>query len=542
MKKIFFSVSTKKTLLINIFVVIITTLLILLIIINSSDLKTNILSQSMLLISSISALCTAYLMQVKKGKWIARAFHESCTAIITYIINSIIIFLIFKIFAYLNPPGFASWAEYSLGFDTFILLAACIPVYLVFRMLFFFWRKINQLKKQHFAWSLTYYFLFVVLVTIVLILLLGIVINTILDSDSSNYLEGNISGRLLDWLVFNLFPIAAIFFGFLFVILLVLLPPSTVFSFIFARQITCRLDHLSKATASLRKGNYQTRSPIEGEDEIAQLQSDFNMMAEHLEQSMKDIEKEKKVVDGLLKERKELVASVSHELRTPITTIMNYIDVIQNNISKKKNPELAANLDVIAAETNRLNLIVSDLFDLSRAEIGQLTIKNTPCNIQEIIHKVVETQKPLAWQTGHVDLIFQIEKDLPTIKMDSNRLMQILINLVRNGIQHTPPGGIVQISARRQENSIAISVMDTGEGIEADELLNIWQRFYKGRHTTGTGIGLSVVKELTELMGGCIDVKSEVGIGTEFQLLFPITKRNKKSSSKSKGKSANKTA
>lgn len=539
MKKAFFSISTKKTFLINFFIVVVLTLLILLIIINSSDLKTNIISQSMLLIGSISAVCTAYLMQIKKKKWIVRAFQECCTAIVIYIANSISIFLIFKLFAYLNSPGFSPWKIYAFKFDVFILLAACIPMYLIFRLLFIFWRKINRLKKQYFAWSLTYYFLVAVSITVVFILLLGIVINSILYSNSSNYLEGNLSGKVLDWLVFTLFPVAAIFFSFLFVTLMVLIPPSTVFSLLFARQITRRLKQLSQATAYLREGNYQTRSPIEGEDEIAQLQSDFNMMAENLEQSIKDLEKEKKVVDGLLEERKELVASVSHELRTPITTIMNYIDVIQNNINKKKDSELAANLDVIAEETNRLNLIVSDLFDLSRAELGQLTIKNTPCDIQEIIHKVVETQKPLAWQTGHVDLIFQIEKDLPTIKMDSNRLMQILINLIRNGVQHTPPGGIVQISAKKQGNSIAIFVMDTGEGIAADELPNIWQRFYKGQHTTGAGIGLSVVKELTELMGGSIDVKSEVGVGTEFQLDFPITK-SKKRSSKNRRKPANK--
>jgi signal transduction histidine kinase len=287
--------------------------------------------------------------------------------------------------------------------------------------------------------------------------------------------------------------------------------------------LTGRLKDLGGTAAALRQGDYKARCPVNGQDEIAQLQADFNRMADNLEQTIEALNREKAVVNGLLNERKELVASVSHELKTPITTIMNYLEVTQASIQKQGDKELSANVESIHQEVDRLNLIVNDLFDLSRAEVGRLTIRSEECSIPEIIRQVVAAQKPLAWQNQHVELVSQIEDDLPTVHSDRNRLVQILSNLVRNGIQHTPPGGIVQVRAGKRKNKVVLTVVDTGEGICPDDMPHIWTRFYRGRSSgSGNGIGLSVVKELTELLGGEVSVKSEVGMGSEFQVVLPV--------------------
>lgn len=148
--------------------------------------------------------------------------------------------------------------------------------------------------------------------------------------------------------------------------------------------------------------------------------------------------------------------------------------------------------------------------------------------MDEIVRQVIESQKTLAWQKRHVELVSQVAAGLPPIRSDRNRLAQILSNLVRNAIQHTPPGGIVQVRAEKQKNKLLLSVVDTGEGIPAEDLPHIWTRFYKGKDSTsGNGIGLSVVKELTELMGGEASVKSELGAGSEFQVALPFHPRKK---------------
>ena len=526
MKKYLFSMSMKKGCL-NLAILLCTVLLLItFIVITNPNMESFTISQSMLLVSGLAALYAAFSLRIKKRKWFAWLMDEGLLTLLILGITLVIPFTYLKLLSSIPSANQARFLEALREPTTFLYLAGNCVIYVFFRLVLILWQRINHLRKEYFSWSLTYYFLSII-VFIITFLMLSAAIYYFFTKNNNPYfaVTQNLWGRTFSWLVHTIVPGFGLTVVFLFFGLFFLIPPFILFSSYFAKKLTKRLNHLGDAAAALRKGDLQARSPVEGSDEISQLQSDFNNMAENLEKSIKELNNEKEIVNNLLNERKELIASVSHELRTPITTILNYLDAIKSQINKKRNKELTANLEMVTQETQRLNLIINDLFDLSRAEVGHLTVKKEDCDIPEIIRNAVEAQKALAWQNRHVDLIYQAEPDLSQVQLDRDRLMQILSNLIRNGIQHTPPGGIVQVSASQADNTLVITVTDTGEGISPEDLPFIWKRFYKGDNSRGNGLGLSVVKELTELMDGTISVKSEPGTGSEFKISFPCPKR-----------------
>ncbi len=491
-------------------------------------LKEATYTQSMLMVSGFSTLVFAFLVERKAGNWWAKFTAEGINALTAMLANLLIGRIVVAIFAGILTSSRPLFGAALRNANTFFLLGSAFFIYLFFRLFLLCWRYLDHLRRHYFTWSLTYYFLVIVVCLAFAFLLVLTVFFSFMGKNPLNDASLAGSDAILEWLVYNVMPVFGLVMGFLFISLLILVPPFALFSYFFARKLNARLKNLGGAAAALRRGDYKARCPVEGLDEIAQLQTDFNMMADNLEQNIEALNREKQVVNGLLNERKELVASVSHELKTPITTITNYLEATRAHIKNKRDAQLTANLEAINQEISRLNLIINDLFDLSRAEVGRLTIHTEECAVDEIVRQVVESQKALAWQKRHVEVVSQVEADLPAIRSDRNRLAQILSNLVRNAIQHTPPGGIVQVRAEKQKNKLLLSVVDTGEGIPAEDLPHIWTRFYKGKDSTsGNGIGLSVVKELTELMGGEASVKSELGAGSEFQVVLPFHPRKK---------------
>jgi len=156
-------------------------------------------------------------------------------------------------------------------------------------------------------------------------------------------------------------------------VLVVVLPPSALFSFLVARRTTARLEKLAAATAALRAGEYSTRVEVEGEDEVAQLQADFNAMAVNLEKTLVELAAERDKVARLLDARRELVASVSHELRTPVATIRGYLESLRPvEESESLGDSLSCDLEVMEEEVLQLQRLIDDLFTLSRAEVNGL--------------------------------------------------------------------------------------------------------------------------------------------------------------------------
>lgn len=397
-------------------------------------------------------------------------------------------------------------------------------VYLNMRITFWFWVQWNALRKKRLLWSFTH-------IQIILAFLAILVLVTV--TEFTAWLQNwqgepliplffpyalNVFVEILP--IFSVLAISSLFFVTIFAL------PLVFVSYLLTRGTIGRLENLAEGTAKLRAGDLSTRVPVTGEDEVAQLQENFNQMAADLEKAMAQLEQERDRVAGLLKVQHELTASVSHELRTPIATIQGYLQPALDQLSTTDDATLHKDLEIIAGETERLRKLIDDLFALSRAEVDQLTMNIQPTDVTTIVQHIVAIWQPLSWQQQKVEVVHQAETGTHTALVDGNRLEQILTNLVHNGTRHTPPGGIVALSTTANENWVIIEVKDTGEGIAPDALPLIWQPFYRGEENgrssdRQTGLGLALVKTMTEAMGGQVHVTSQLGAGSCFQIQFP---------------------
>lgn len=375
----------------------------------------------------------------------------------------------------------------------------------------------NGLRRRRLVWSLTHAHLMVVVLGSGLLCTLVVLVEVLTSRN----------------IPFQLLPVLFFFFLLTVIALLVVLPPSALFSYVFAHRTTRRLEALADATDTLRAGDYSIRVPVRGEDEVAQLQTNFNAMAADLERAVRELQAERDTVATLLKARRELVASVSHELRTPVATLRGYLESTRTHWDGTQTPPgtLRHDIEIMERETLHLQALIDDLFTLSRAEVGRLEIRPTSTDVGAVARRCVEAFAPLAWRSNRVEVVANVPEDVPAALVDASRLEQAVQNLLHNGVRHTPPGGIVAVEVAAdngtQPGTVAVRVKDTGEGIAPDELPRIWERFYRTerarqRPNSGTGLGLALVKELVETMGGSVAVESVLGEGSCFTLRLPI--------------------
>jgi two-component system, OmpR family, phosphate regulon sensor histidine kinase PhoR len=225
------------------------------------------------------------------------------------------------------------------------------------------------------------------------------------------------------------------------------------------------------------------------------------------------------------RKRRELIVNVSHELRTPIASIQGHLDsLLMAEAERPADVDPERYLAVVAAETRRLSTLVNELLDLARADTSELAISIRPVDIGAVVRNVTAALAPLARQERQVTLIDPDGRAGLTALADPDRLSQVLSNLVRNAINHTPAGGAVRVESNVDDaGHVVIAVSDTGSGIAAEDLPRIFDRFYRtdegrARDAGGFGLGLSIAKDLVEAMGGTIAATSEVGIGSTFRI------------------------
>ncbi len=232
--------------------------------------------------------------------------------------------------------------------------------------------------------------------------------------------------------------------------------------------------------------------------------------------------------------RRELIVNVSHELRTPIASIRGHVESLLMEMEEEEggnapdSAELHDYLNIVHQEAERLSALVEDLLSLARMDSDELHLEVVPIVASEVVEEVYQTMAPLASRERQVTLIRKVAPILPLILADRQRLVQVLLNLIRNAITYTPQGGIVSITVERADaDHLALVVADTGIGIPKDDLERVFERFYRtdtsrARTSGGFGLGLPIVRDLVKAMGGSITVESKVGEGSCFRVLLRI--------------------
>ncbi len=225
--------------------------------------------------------------------------------------------------------------------------------------------------------------------------------------------------------------------------------------------------------------------------------------------------------------RRELIVNVSHELRTPVASISGHIESLLMADSLNASEENTRHyLQIVAREAERLSSLIDDLLALARADADELRLDVRPISAADVVAKVYQSLASLAMRDRQVKLVQRISPDLPLALADRDRLAQVLLNLVRNAITYTPAGGIVSISLSQVDDGhVAIDVVETGVGISSDELARVFDRFYRtdasrARASGGFGLGLSIVRDLVQAMGGTVSAASAPGEGSQFRVVL----------------------
>jgi two-component system phosphate regulon sensor histidine kinase PhoR len=217
----------------------------------------------------------------------------------------------------------------------------------------------------------------------------------------------------------------------------------------------------------------------------------------------------------------------SHEMKTPLSSIKGALELLLENDLGKMNDKQKHCLHIIKDDIVRLNRLLSDILDLSRFDEGiQFLDRRKEIALPILIHKVSESFKSFA-RSKNIKIVNRVSRNIPTFKGPRDRLQQVLANLLENSIKYTLPGGRVSMEAELKDNQLTFVVKDSGVGIPAEDLENIFQRFkqldnYPDGGKQGFGLGLSISKEIIEAMGGKIWVESQVGVGSSFYFKIPV--------------------
>ena len=278
-------------------------------------------------------------------------------------------------------------------------------------------------------------------------------------------------------------------------------------SYIFSKRITKPVKQMKYITQKFAAGDLAERVPESAIPELNQLGVSFNSMAS----SLGDVEQR----------RRELVSDLTHELRTPLTVMRGYLEELADG-RIDGTPELYLRL---IRETRRLERLIHDLQELSKAEAGYLSINSQSLNLCSLLNSLVNRFADQLLEEGPT-LILDCPEDIPPVFADRDRTEQVLVNLLGNAIRYTELGSIT-VKAKKINHYVWISVIDTGVGIAEDDLPYIFERFWRAdpsrsSHSGGTGIGLAIARRLVELQGGHIEVKSELGKGSTFRFCLPL--------------------
>jgi signal transduction histidine kinase len=283
---------------------------------------------------------------------------------------------------------------------------------------------------------------------------------------------------------------------------------AVILAFLLSRRILQPIRALTITARKLGLGDFSQRVQVKDKGEVGELARTFNSMAD-------DIERTEKL-------RRNMVADVAHELRTPLSNVAGYLEAIRDGLVQPDTATIAS----LSEETDLLSRLVNDLQILALADAGQLNLMRQGESLIQLIEQSVKALQIKATEKG-LNLSASLSPDLPPVNIDYHRISQVLHNLLANAITHTPSGGNITVTAQNQGQWVEVNVTDNGEGIPAEDMGNLFERFYRvdksrSRPGGGSGLGLTIAKRMIEAHGGIISVKSELGKGSTFTFTLPV--------------------
>ena len=307
------------------------------------------------------------------------------------------------------------------------------------------------------------------------------------------------------------------------------------------------LTHLRDVSNQIARGDINQRAEIHTGDEFEELASSFNRMVRHMVDSQEKLRGLNTDLDNKVDQlaqvnmrlyemnrlKSDFLATVSHELRTPLNSIIGFSEVLAP--IKSLDDKQRKYVENIQQSGRMLLEMINDILDLAKIESGRTKVRPTEFKIDAVVAAQCDMARPLT-EKKNIDLVYEIQPDLPELVQDQSKVQQILNNLLSNAIKFTPEGGRITITAERNARSdLHLVVADTGVGIAEDDQRLIFEKFRQGttvlsggdamtREYSGTGLGLSIVKELCRLLGGEISLESELGKGSTFTVRLPWTR------------------
>lgn len=290
---------------------------------------------------------------------------------------------------------------------------------------------------------------------------------------------------------------------------------AVIVSVFVSRKVVAPVKEMMRASQRIAEGKYGERVDVPssqingGLDELSQLALAFNRMANVLEQTEQM--------------RIQMIGDVSHELRTPLTTIQGNMEGLMDGVLEADQ----RTYQVIYQEAGRMKRLVDDLQELSRVEAGAFTLDLNPVSVLDLVDEVKDRLQP-QFDEKDIKLFTDVQGDIPLVLADRDRIVQVLLNLVGNALQYTPPGREVTISVHQNGGDVLVEVKDSGIGISPEHISNLFTRFYRvdksrSRAGGGSGIGLTISKHLIEAHGGRIWAQSHgFGEGSTFTFALPV--------------------
>ena len=293
-------------------------------------------------------------------------------------------------------------------------------------------------------------------------------------------------------------------------------------SYLFVRRFMRPVEALTLAAERMKQGNYTQQVVIpNSHDELGLLAQTFNEMASTIEADVTELRRQDEV-------RRDLIANIAHDLATPLTSIQGLSEALADDVISDPTARQET-AQRVGREVQRLRRMVADVRQMTSLEAGQTPLDLAPLDLHSLVDETLFVLKPECEQMG-ITLYDDVPDDLPQVQVDSDRVIQVLLNLLDNARRHTPDGGSIRVGARVQNNKVAVWVSDTGSGIDSADLPHIFERFYRADRsrttaTGGSGLGLSIVKAIITAHGGTISAESTLGQGTRITFMLPVASR-----------------